>query len=191
MNDTCNYHMGNVKCSIRILKTGGFYKGCSKSNFSGFIMLVHNVRGKWWWYDSRGQIFPPVFHYTLLPCNLWQQHRGSLTEWCLMWQCVWNKSVIEFLHTRKEWHPMILTDLWRPNRGCEHSEVVGGVFQQCQEVFRRKFFTLFRWWWSTGTGYLRRLWMPHPWRHSRPSWMWLWAVWSSGWRPCLWQGGWN
>ena len=34
----------------------------------------------------------------------------------------------------------------------------------------------------------RRLWMPHPWRHSRPGWMWLWAAWSSGWRPCTQQG---
>jgi len=30
----------------------------------------------------------------------------------------------------------------------------------------------------------RRLWMPHPCRHSRPGWMWLWAAWSAGWRPC-------
>jgi len=34
----------------------------------------------------------------------------------------------------------------------------------------------------------RRLWMPHPWRHSRPGWMWLWAAWSAGWRPCTQQG---
>ena len=27
----------------------------------------------------------------------------------------------------------------------------------------------------------RRLWMPHPWRHSRPGWMWLWAAWYAGW----------
>jgi len=26
--------------------------------------------------------------------------------------------------------------------------------------------------------------MPHPWRHSRPGWMWLWAAWAGGWRPC-------
>ena len=31
--------------------------------------------------------------------------------------------------------------------------------------------------------------MPHPWRHSRPGWMWLWAAWSGGWRPCTQQGG--
>jgi len=36
-----------------------------------------------------------------------------------------------------------------------------------------------------------RLWMPHPWSHSRPDWMWLWAAWSSGWRPCPWNWGWN
>jgi len=39
---------------------------------------------------------------------------------------------------------------------------------------RRKFFTqrvVTHW----------RLWMPHPWRHSRPGWMWLWAAWSGGW----------
>ena len=37
---------------------------------------------------------------------------------------------------------------------------------------------------DTGTGCPRRLWMPHPWRHSRPGWMWLWAAWSAGWWPC-------
>ena len=30
--------------------------------------------------------------------------------------------------------------------------------------------------------------MPHPRRHSRPGWMWLWAAWSAGWRPCTEQG---
>ena len=48
-----------------------------------------------------------------------------------------------------------------------------------------------RGWWRTGTGCPRRLWMPQPWRHSRPGWMWLWAAWSDGWRPCTQKGGWN
>jgi len=48
-----------------------------------------------------------------------------------------------------------------------------------------------RGWWRIGTGCPRRLWMPHPWRHPRPGWMWLWAAWSGGWRPCTEQGGWN
>jgi len=30
--------------------------------------------------------------------------------------------------------------------------------------------------------------MPHPWRHSRPGWMWLWAAWAAGWQPCTQQG---
>ena len=51
-----------------------------------------------------------------------------------------------------------------------------------------------RGWWHTGTGCLQRLWMLHPWRHSRPGWMWLWAAWSAGWRPCTQQSvetGWS
>ena len=39
---------------------------------------------------------------------------------------------------------------------------------------------------NTTTVLYMRLWMPHPWRHSRPGWMWLWAAWSGGWRPCPW-----
>jgi len=27
-------------------------------------------------------------------------------------------------------------------------------------------------WWCTGTGCPERLWMPHPWRHTRQGWMW-------------------
>jgi len=26
--------------------------------------------------------------------------------------------------------------------------------------------------------------LPHPWMHSGPGWMWLWAAWSGGWQPC-------
>ena len=39
--------------------------------------------------------------------------------------------------------------------------------------------------WHTGTGCPRRLWMPHPWKHLKPGWMWLWAAWSSGCWPCI------
>jgi len=39
-----------------------------------------------------------------------------------------------------------------------------------------------RGWWRTGTVCPRRLWMSHPWRHSRPGWMWLWAAWSADWQ---------
>jgi len=40
-----------------------------------------------------------------------------------------------------------------------------------------------------------RLWIPHPWRCSRPGWIGPGATWSSirygGWWPCLWQRGWS
>ena len=44
---------------------------------------------------------------------------------------------------------------------------------------RRNFFTLrvLKHWKSCP----RRLRMPHPWRHSRPGWLWLWAAWCGGW----------
>ena len=46
-------------------------------------------------------------------------------------------------------------------------------------------------WRGAGTGFPERLWMPHPWKCSRPGWMRLWAARSGSWWPCLWQGGWN
>jgi len=33
-------------------------------------------------------------------------------------------------------------------------------------------------WWGAGTGCPERLWMPRPWRCSRPGWMGPWAAWS-------------
>jgi len=51
--------------------------------------------------------------------------------------------------------------------------------------------SLLRGWWGTGTGCPERLWLPPPWKCSRPGWMGFWATWSSGRCPCPWQGGWN
>ena len=46
--------------------------------------------------------------------------------------------------------------------------------------------------WNSCPGWL---WMPHPWKCSRPGWMAPWAAWSSikqrGLWPCLRQGGWS
>ena len=64
-----------------------------------FIMLAHNIRDRCWWDDNRGWTFPPVFHYMLLSRDRWQQ-RGILTEWHLIWRCLWSKGV-EFLHAEK------------------------------------------------------------------------------------------
>jgi len=54
------------------------------------IMLAHSIRGRCWWYNSRGWTFCPVSHYVLLPCNRWHQ-RSSLTKWHLTWKSIWSK----------------------------------------------------------------------------------------------------
>ena len=112
------------------------YEGYSKNNTSYFISLIHNARGRCWWYGSRGWTFPAIFRSMLLQCDRWQQ-RGSLTEWCLAWKCVWNKGVsLNFSMQKKlhHYHSLMLAErLRRPNSACDHSEAVGGVFQQWQQ----------------------------------------------------------
>ena len=96
--------------------------GCSKSNASSSIMSVH--RGKCCWYGSRCWTFTPIFGYRLLLHKRWQQ-RGSLTEWHLTWKCGKKGT---------HWHSLMLAErLRRLNGGCEHSEEVGGAFQQWQQ----------------------------------------------------------
>ena len=67
-------------------------EGSSESSASYFIMLAHDVRGRCWWYGSRGWTFPPIFHYILLSHNRWQQ-KGSLAEWRLIGKCIWINEV--------------------------------------------------------------------------------------------------
>ena len=69
----------------------------------------------------------------LLLCDRWQQ-RGSLTEWCLTWKCVWSKYVSLNSPMQKRlhhWYSSLLAEcLWRPNSGRQHSELMGSTFQQ-------------------------------------------------------------
>ena len=90
---------------------------------------------------GRGWTFPPVSRYTLLPVERWQQ-RGSLTQWHLPWKHVWSKvwnHISLFGKNGTYWHSLTLAEhLWRPNSGCEHSEAVGGAFQQCDSDMKDK-----------------------------------------------------
>jgi len=81
------------------------YTGCSKSNVSYFITPAHSVRGRSWWYGSRGWTFPPISHYILLLHDRWQQ-RGSLTKRPLTWKCTWSRSVEVNSSTERKWHPL-------------------------------------------------------------------------------------
>ena len=116
-----------------------FVWGYSESYASYFIMLANDVRGRCWWYESRGWSFPQVFHYILLSRDRWKQ-RG---KWCLTWKCIWNNVMSLNSTMQKKWHLLtFINTCWTfmdTKQWCEHSEVVGGVFQQ--------------WWqWVTSTG---------------------------------------
>ena len=113
------------------------YESFSKSNASYVIMLIHNVRGRCWWYGSRGWTFPPTFHCILLLCDRWQQ-RGSLTEWYLTWKCVWSKDVSLNSSVQKKRALINIHQHMLNIYRCEHSEAVGGVFQQRQQRHERQ-----------------------------------------------------
>ena len=109
------------------------YHSHSEYNASNFIMLSH-IRGRFWWYGSRGWTFLPIFYYTLFLCDRWKQ-RGSLTRWCLTWKYVWSKSVSfnsSIWKKLPQWHSLTLAEcLWRLMSGYV-LEAVGSAFQQWQ-----------------------------------------------------------
>ena len=94
--------------SLQSLFCGPKHKSCPEINTYYFIMLANNVRGRCWWYSSKGWTFPPVFHYILLPCNEWQQ-RAADRMVSDMEVHMKQKCVNEFLHAEKNctdihWH---------------------------------------------------------------------------------------
>ena len=72
-------------------------------------MLACNIRDGCWRYGSREWSFPAIFHYILLLCDRWRQ-KGSLTQRCLTWKCVWRKGVSLNSSVWKKWHPLIFSD---------------------------------------------------------------------------------
>jgi len=105
--------------------------------------------------------------FTLLSESLWiQSSRNTNKQYIHVYYCI---LFTVSLGTSYFWVPFWLTCLQLLQCHLEHHLV--------------RSFSLRRWW-RTGTGCRRRLLMPNPWRHSRPGWMWLWAAWSGGWRPC-------
>ena len=95
------------------------------------MMLAHNIRGRWWWYRSRGWTFPPTFYYMLSLCDRWQQ-RGSLTTWHLTQARAWSKGVKLNSST---WERIAATDTHRCSlnvSGEQRGDVstAGGAFQQ-------------------------------------------------------------
>ena len=85
------------------------YEGCSKSNGSYFIMLVHDVRGGCWWYDNRGQPFPPLCHIDFVAVQQ-MAAEGQSDKMGLTWKCTWSKGVKLNFSMRKKWHQLIFMD---------------------------------------------------------------------------------
>jgi len=76
-----------------------------KFSASFLIILAHDIKGRCWWYGSRGWIFIQILHYILSLSGRWQQ-RDSLTEWHLAWKCIWNKGVSQNSSMQKKLHPL-------------------------------------------------------------------------------------
>ena len=111
-----------------------YYKGCSNSKSFYFILLAHSVRGTCWWYGSRSW---SSHQYLLNIVAMWQMAAEGQSDKIVSDLEVHMKQrgVTEILCAEKKrdihWHSSMLAEhLWRSNRGCEHSEAVGGVFQQ-------------------------------------------------------------
>ena len=119
---------------------------CSGSSTSYFIMLSLNSRGGCWWYGSWGLTSPPTSHYMLLPCGRWQQ-KGRFW-WNGLWHgSVYGAEVRNWIpscgRNGTHWHSLMLVEcLWRPNSGCEHTEAVGGAFQQWWQWCEREVMTM-------------------------------------------------
>ena len=125
----------SVSC-LMVIKI--MYKSCSESNASRIIMLAHNVRGRYWWYGSRGWTFPPLFHYILLLCDKCQQ-RSSLAKWSLTRKWVWTKDVPLNPSRRKELHPLTFTGACWTFKETKKWTLMVWLFQQ-------------QWQWATSTG---------------------------------------
>lgn len=108
----------NVSCGLEnskywnwcefLLSWGLTCKGCSESIASCFMMLAQDVSVG---YGSRNWTFSPVFHYTLLLYDRWQQS-GTVTDQCLTRKCGWSKGVSLNSSMRKKWHPLTFTDAY-------------------------------------------------------------------------------
>ena len=100
--------------------------GCSESNASYFITLAHSVKG---WFGSRDW----TAHIPLHVVAVWQMAAEGHSDRPVsdMEVGMKQKCTTEFWKNSTHWHSSTLAEhWWSPNSGCEHSEVVGGAFQQ-------------------------------------------------------------
>jgi hypothetical protein len=97
-------------------------RGRPESNASYFIMLSHDVRGRCWWYGSRGWTFPPIIFNSC--CRSTDSSRGTV------WQNgVWYESAYETeeCHRIPPWGKEIASvDIHRRLLNGYGDQIVGG-----------------------------------------------------------------
>lgn len=88
--------------------------------------LTNILRTHWEW-----RLLPSIHTTNILLCLVavcQVAERGGLIEWRLTWKCIWSKMSHWIIQCRKyctRWHSLMLAGrLWKPNKGCEHSEMV-------------------------------------------------------------------
>ena len=127
------FHFLLLSCIISYVGVNWVWKTTTLLLFY-FISLAHRVRGRCWWYGSRGWTFPKTFHYILLLSDRWH-HRSSLTKWHLTWKCVRSKDVSLNSTMQKKLYPLTSTDTCFicGDQTVDMSTVRWWVFQQQQQ----------------------------------------------------------
>lgn len=115
-------------------------------------------------------------------------YENRLSWSCSAWRRHWGDLIAAFQYLKEAYRKAgegLITSACSHRTWSNGFELKEGRFRSDR---RKKFFTM-KVWWDVGTGRPEKLWVPHP--CSGPSWMGLWATWSCGRCPWLWQGGWN
>ena len=144
----CNTIMFMVLCSYteylekRINIQYIFYHDCSKNNASYWLV-------PWCQTDADAMAVEQSHQYSItFCCCATDGNRGAIWQ-NGTWKYASRKDVLFFQRRKSStpWYSLGLTEsLWRQNSGCEHSEAIGGAFQQ---------WWLWLWVPSTGTDFYK------------------------------------
>jgi hypothetical protein len=104
-----------------------FYERRSERNASYFIMLAYDIGGCWW-YSS----MPIVCKFC---CRATDSSREAVWQNGIWHESAYKAEVCHWIPSCGKncicWHSSTLAErLWRPSSGWEHSEAMGGAFQQ-------------------------------------------------------------
>ena len=101
-------------------------------------MLAHNIRGRYWWFGSRGWTFPPISHYILF--IMWQMAAEGWSEKNYVW-CgnVYEANVCDWIlpcrNNGTHWHSSMPSVCYGDQTvDVEHSEAVVVSFSSGDSV---------------------------------------------------------